>query len=708
MNPTIDKAKDATRAGLQKAASASNSALQRATDAASRFDRRTLAWGGLVLAAVTLLAVNLLFSTSMRDAKIDLTADGLYTISQGTKSSLKGIDEPIDLRVYYSRSLGEAAPGFQRTFERIRGLLESYRDISGGKIRVSYFDPEPFSVAEDRAVAAGLKGIPLNQEGDLAYFGLVGTNSTDNTANIAFFSPQRDSFLEYDVTKLVHTLAHPKKKAIGLITSQMLMGGVPPMMAMRGMNQPLPAQVIMDQIGEFFEIQVLQQDVKEIPKDINVLMLAQADDLTPQAAFAIDQFVLGGGKVLVLIDPVDEMGRMAQGPMGGAMGPSVPGEIDKLLKAWGVGIDRKQVVGDISYARRVQFGSQGPGPRVSQYVPWLMLGKETIDAKDVLSAGVERLNMASAGDLTKIEGATTRFQPIVSSSDRAMLIDANKVTNRPDAVALLREYKIGGKKLTLAARVSGPIKTAFPDGPPKPKEEKTDAAKDGEKSDAKTADAAKADGAKAADDAAKDAKTEDAKAAKADVPAKSYLKEGRVNAIVVADTDMLFDQLWVDVRDFLGQKIAVPNASNNAFILGALDNLSGSDALISLRGRGVVDRPFTLVKEIRTDSERRFRDKEQTLTAKLKEVQGALAKLEKGGDGESLILTDKDRKQIDTFRTEMLSIRRDLRDVKLALKRDIDRLDAWLKFLNIAAVPLLIGIGGFGFAAWRRRRTSDR
>ena len=441
------------------------------------------------------------------------------------------------------------------------------------------------------------------------------------------------------------------------------------------------------------EVRPLQQDATEIPKDIDVLMLAQADDLTREAAFAVDQFALGGGKVLVLVDPVAEMARVAMGPMGAMMPGSRAGKVDKLLTAWGVAFDRTKVAGDIAYARRVQFGARGPGPRVAEYVPWLVMDKQTLDERDVLSGGIDRLNFASAGALAKADGAATDFRPIVQTSDKAMLIDADKISTQPDAVALLRGYKQGGKRLTLAARVSGPVKSAFPNGAPPPMPEpKAEGAKEGEAKDAK-----------AADQKAGDAKAKDAKPAGS---VKPSLKEGRVNAIVIADTDMLFDQLWVDVREFLGQQVAVPNASNNAFVIGALDNLSGSDALISLRGRGVGERPFELVKEIRTESERKFRDKEQALTTKLKEVQGALAKLEKGGDGESLILTDKDRQTIDKFRTEMLSIRRELRDVKLALRQDIDALDARLKFLNIAAVPLLIGLGGFGFAAWRRRRTA--
>jgi ABC-type uncharacterized transport system involved in gliding motility auxiliary subunit len=179
-----------------------------------------------------------------------------------------------------------------------------------------------------------------------------------------------------------------------------------------------------------------------------------------------------------------------------------------------------------------------------------------------------------------------------------------------------------------------------------------------------------------------------------------------VNAIIVADTDLLADQFWVDVRDFLGQQVAVPNASNAAFVVNALDNLGGSEALIALRGRGADNRPFQLVDELRRDAERRYREKEQALTTKLKEVQDQLAKLENAGEGGSLILSEADRQSVEKFRADMLSIRRELREVKRALRQDIDRLDGWLKFTNIALVPLLIGIGGVGWAAARRRRTN--
>jgi ABC-type uncharacterized transport system involved in gliding motility auxiliary subunit len=400
------------------------------------------------------------------------------------------------------------------------------------------------------------------------------------------------------------------------------------------------------------------------------------------------------------------------GPMGlGGGAPSA--DFIKLLKAWGVDFDPKKAVGDISTARRVQFGG-GARPVVTEYVAWLGLDRSSIDSKDVLSGGIERLNLASPGFLTKAEGATTQVSPILVTSPQAMEIAAEKLGPMPDPVALLRAYKPEGKPLMLAARISGDAKTAFPDGAPKPpkkdddkdkadNKDNADKAKDSKVKDAKSKDA-KSD-AKAKDEKSKDAKTaqDKSKDEKAE-PVKPQKTAGRVNVIVVADTDMLADQFWVDTREFLGQQVAIPNASNSAFVVNALDNLSGSESLIALRARGTDERPFKLVAELRRDAERRYREKEQALTAKLKEVQDQLAKFESGAEGGAVILSESDRQSIDKFRADMLSTRRELREVKRALREDIDRLDGWVKFANIALVPLLIGAAGVGWAAVQRRR----
>jgi ABC-type uncharacterized transport system involved in gliding motility auxiliary subunit len=662
--------------------------LDRAATAAGGISRRTLAWGGLALGAVILLAVNLIASSALRDARIDLTKERLYTISEGTRKTLRAIDEPVDIRVYFSKKLGEAAPSYGKMFERVRTLLEQYSGIARGKLQVTFLDPEPFSDAEDRAVAAGLKGIRLNQEGEMGYFGIVGSNSTDTESNLPFLSTDRERFLEYDVTKLIVTLANQTKSGVGLISGIPIEGS--PGNPMMG-RPPTPPVVMLEQIREFFELKTIAKDAKEIPADIGVLMVVQPEGLSADTAYAIDQFALGGGKVLAFVDPVAEAHRQGNPMMMMMQGPPDLSEFDKLLKAWGVAFDPKTVVGDISRARRVQFGG-GPRASVTEYVLWLGLDRRNLDERDPLAGGIERLNLASVGFLEKAPDATTQFAPIIRTTADAMQVPAESVTMMPDAVGLLRNYKRGGKPMVLAARISGDAKSAFPDGPPPPPAPDPKAEAD------------KANGKPPAAQAP--APAPEKKAEDAAPPRSKQVAAGKINVVVVADSDFLNDQFWVEVRDFMGQQVAIPNAHNGAFVLGALENLSGSDALISLRGRGISDRPFELVAELRRDAEERFRNKEQVLTAQLRDMQTKLAGLEKQSDGENLVLTDKDRQEIEKFRGDMLAVRRELRDVKRELRKDIDRLDGVLKFANIAAVPLLIGFAGIGWAAYRRRRTS--
>jgi ABC-type uncharacterized transport system involved in gliding motility auxiliary subunit len=266
--------------------------VDRAAAAVGRINRRHLAWGSIALAAIILLAVNLVASSAMRDARFDLTKDGLFTISDGTRKALSAIDEPIDIKVYFSKKLGEAAPTYAKSFERVRTMLDQYRGISGGRLRVAFLDPEPFSDAEDKAVAAGLRGIRLNQEGEMGYFGIVGSNATDTEANLPFLAAERERFLEYDVTKMIVTLANQAKGTIGLITTIPIEGSPGmPMMGQPG-TQPL---LMLQQIREFFDIKSLAKDIREIPADIGVLVLVQPDGLSAETTYAVDQFALSGG-----------------------------------------------------------------------------------------------------------------------------------------------------------------------------------------------------------------------------------------------------------------------------------------------------------------------------------------------------------------------------------------------------------------------------
>ena len=665
---------------------------------ANNMSRRTLTWIGIALGGLILLSANVIASSVFKNASADLTASSLYTISDGTRRVLTKIEEPIDVKVYFSDRLGEVSANHKRYFERVRALFERYQNMSNNRLRVSFINPEPFSDAEDRAVAGGLNGVRINSQGEKGYFGLVATNSTDDQEVVPFFAPQRERYLEYDMTKLVHKLAAPKKLVIGVMSGVPLNGG----MTMR--RQQLPAWRIMGQIRDFFEVEEVALSAEEIPKNIDVLMMVNPAAMTEKAAFAVDQFVLRGGRLLAFLDPVSEIGRLSNPALGG--GQDNP-HLTKLLTAWGVTFVADKVAGDQGLARRVQSGRAGRSV-VSDYVAWLGVGPRNIDKTDLVTDSVEAINLATPGFIAPTEKATTTLQPIFVSTDRAMQIDAGRFTaGPPDLVGLLRDYVPGGKKLVLAGRVRGEIATAFPQGLRKPAAKSTkadDKTKPG--TGGKAADANAGNGSReAAKEPAKGPEKKTAEAKKPEVP--QQLKSGKINAIIVADSDMLYDDFWVEVRQLLGQQLAMPTAHNAVFVLNALENLSGGEALAGLRGRGVDNRPFDLVEEIRRDSENKFRQKERSLMAKLQTLQNNLSKVERksGPDGaQSLVLSDADRKEIDKFRSEMIETRRELRGVKHALRADIENVEGWVKFINIALVPILIGAGGLLLASRRRRK----
>ncbi|MDA1090366.1 MAG: Gldg family protein [Proteobacteria bacterium] len=608
-------------------------------------ERSKLAVLGLGLGVVLFFAVNVFSNATFQAARLDLTEGKLFTLSSGTMKMLGSIGEPISLKLYYSELLGERSPQHATYFERIRELLERYQDISGGRVQLEVVNPEPFSDAEDRAVAAGLKGIPLNNAGDLGYFGLSGSNSTDDKTAIPFFTPERETFLEYDLTRIIYTLADPERKVIGVMSPLPINGG-----ASQPPYQQAPRWAILEQINDFFTVKALPMQMREIPDDIDILMLVHPKAMDDFTLYAIDQFVLGGGRVLVFVDANAEVDVPADGRM-----QSLPvSDFNKILITWGLKLADKKVAGDLDAARRVNVRAGGK-VSVVDYVIWLGLDKKNFDTADAVTGNISSLNFASAGILepTGTEGVTV--QPLVSTGPKSMAIDAIKVMSRPDAVGLFRDFKAGGKPLMLAARVNGIVKTAFPDGPPKEK-----------------------DGAPAVG-----------------VPPKHLAQSATpANLIVVADVDMLHERLWAEIRELMGQRLFVPYANNADFVVSALDNLGGSDDLIGLRGRANSTRPFGLVQEIRQAAERQFRTKERALQTKLETVQAKLESLQRRRGGEQeMVLSADDRAAIEEARSEMIKTRKSLRDVQVALRQDIDRLEALLKFLNIGLVPLLLGFG---------------
>ena len=651
-----------------------------------------LAFAGIALAVILFVAVNILTRAGLSGARVDLTADSLYTLSPGTHAVLSKIDEPITLRFYFSSSLGKELPALGKYATRVRDLLKEYAAIAGNKIKLEIIEPVPFSDAEDQAVASGLQGLPLDRTGELVYFGLAGVNSTDDEERIPFFSPDREGFLEYDLTKVVYNLAHPKRKTIGLMSALPIRGYPGTMMARLNPALARPWQMIAH-LQQLFDVQPLETTVEEIPKNIDVLMIVHPAGMSERTMYAIDQYVLNGGRALVFVDPLAEVAGRMLGP--GAKEVPATSNLKPLLAAWGLQMDDTKAVGDLEAARRVNAGSDSR-PQPVEYPAWLALKKSNFSTKDQVSADIEVMNMASAGALEPEPNATTTIQPLITSSPKSMLIPVDKLKGKPDFFGIIKDFQPTGERYVMAARVSGPVKTAFPKGQP-PEDDADKAAREKAEKDAK---------AKAADEGVPYVPP------KADSVPQLMESKGPIQAVVVADADMLQDRFWVQLQDVFGQAVALPVSNNMDLVTNALDNLTGSNDLIGLRSRGVSQRPFEKVVELQRAAEIRLRAKEQELQEQRDQTEKKLADLQRptgpGAQGGSATLSPAQQEEIEKFKGELLKIRRDLRGVQLELRKDISTLQSWLWFFNMAAIPLLVALVAVGLSLLRIRRRKQR
>lgn len=635
---------------------------------------------GLGLAAVLLVSVNSLSGKLLGGDRFDLTDQRLYTLSDGTKAVLAKIDEPVTLKLFYSKELGDQVPSFGVYAQRVRELLQEYAADAHGKIDLQILDPQPYSEVEDQATAAGLQGVPLDEGGEQVYFGLAGSNSTDDKQTVPFFQPDRERFLEYDLTKLIQQLAFPKKKMIGLVSGLALDGD--PMARMQG--QPTQSQVVLDQLRQGYDLRDISTSFDKVPDDIDLLMIVQPQKLSPKTEYAIDQFVMKGGHALVFVDPNSEFAQAHPSMLSPpGSGPSAA-SFDRMLKAWGVELVPGKVVGDRLAARKVNAGS-GTRVQAAEYLAWLNLKGDAINHDDPVTGQLGQLNFATAGALQPVPGAKTKFEWLVRSSAQSELIDSAKVQGLPDVLGLLADFKPTGERYTLAARITGPAETAFPDGKPvdeKPADPKADPTK--------PADAAKPQFA-------------------ADPNEIKTAKEP-INVIVIADSDLLDDRFWVQVQDFFGQRAATPTANNGDLVQNAVDSLAGTGDLIGLRSRGSAVRPFTVVDQLQRQAEDSYRAKEKELQDKLRETQTKLSELRtsKGADGKDAPLTAEQQQSINDLSATIIQTRTQLRQVQLALRQDIDRLKGLLVGLDVALVPLAVAFLALVIGLVRAQRRKRR
>ena len=598
---------------------------------------------------VAVMLSNLLFS----GWKIDLTENKLYTLSDGTKKLLSSIEEPINLYLFFSDQASEDLQSLRGYAQRVREMLREFEDRSNGKLKLSEFDPVPFSEDEDRAAQYGLQGVSGGIGEDPLYLGLVGTNTIGDEQNIPFFAPVRESFLEYDVAKLVSNLATPERTKIGLLSSVNVTGAIDPRT-----GQPSQPWMVVEQARGLFDVQEIGQSVTEIDEDISLLWLIHPTGFSDETLYSIDQYLLAGGKALIFVDPLAEA---APGePMGQGMPPQ-PGAstLGKIFEAWGLEFLIDQVVLDPVYALAVS----GPGGQPLKHPGIIGATDETIDSDDIITAELETVNVSAAGYLSLNEQSSLLMQPLINSSDRTETVESMLFQFSQDPQALFDQFDGIGETRVIAARFSGPIKTAFPEGRP--------VGVVNPESDRQGVD-------------------------KKEYP--KHLLESVVDSqmVIVADVDFLSDRLWVQVQSFFGQRIPSAFADNGNFVINALDNLTGSADLISVRSRGTTNRPFTLVEGMRVSAEEQYRETEQTLQTELARLEQRLGELQSNRQegSDTMTFTPQQQTELDRFLQERGRIRTELRAVRRNLDQDIDRLGSLLKVVNIGLVPLLILVFG--------------
>ena len=648
--------------------------------------------------------VSVIGITMLPGLRIDLTEDRLYTLSDGTRNIVSNLETPIELRFFYSESATEDQPQIRAYGRRVQELLEEITFASEGNLTLNVIDPEPFSEEEDLATQFGIRAVPVSQGGESIYFGLVASQVVDKAdynplvptavEALPLIRPDQEQFLEYEFMKLISSVNKPERTVIGLITELDIDGGFNPLT-----GQATSPWFVMEMIRQLYDVRRVDITSSSIDEDVDILMIVHPQELTDEMLYAIDQHVMKVGQAIVFLDPNADslVTRSSQG----AMIPAGMGsDLDVLLSAWGVEYQDDKVLADNELALRVRMSqNERPMPHLGMVgVP-----RENFDQEDIITSRLETVNFASAGALSQSDGATTTFEPLIRSSSDAMLMDAALVENMTDPSILFDEFQSQETSYVLAARVSGEITSAFPEGRPEiPEDTASDDQEDAEVSRALPDIAPPDNPATPESDVAEIPEEE---------PADIHLArtQGPANIVLFSDTDFLTDRLWVQVAQFLGQRIPQPFANNGDLLINSLDNLGGGADLVSIRSRGTYSRPFTRVIALQREADDRLRTEEADLLNRLSETEAALAELNQDEDGNPLgQLTPEIQAEIDRFNGEMLDTRRRLRDVQFQLTEDIDQLGANLKAINTGLVPVLLTAFALlaHYTRLRRRRSA--
>lgn len=618
--------------------------------------------GGVVAVFVAIVALN--FILGAVPVRVDLTQGKLYTLSDGTRTALGKLEAPVRVRFYFNQGADYVPVPIRAFAGRVEDLLDELRGAANGKLVIEKLNPQPDSDAED---SANLDGVEPQEtpSGEKFYLGLT-VSFADQKLAIPVLAPNRERLLEYDLVKTIGRVTKTTRPVVGVMTALPLFG-MPPNPMMGG--APAEPQIIINELRRDFDIKRVGMDVERIDDEIKTLLVVHPRGISDQAQFALDQFVLRGGKLIVFLDPYAYFDQMP-GPFAG-MGGSAS-NLDKLLKAWGYEFEAAKVVLDMKYMA-------GAGPRAVPTV--IQLDADAMSRDDVTTSHLGTALLAFAGVFNGTPAEGLSAEVLMHTSPIVKLVDSGNAMARGEEA--VRGFQPEGKEYPLALKLTGKFKTAFPEGKP----------------------------------AAKDApggasKAPDAKAKPAAADPGPVLKESQAETtvVLVGDTDLLNDGAAVQISEIFGQRVAIPINGNLAFGQGLVEQLAGDADLVGLRSRATAQRPFTVVKQMEAEAAQAYLGKIQSLEDSLQDTRKKLESLQrtKAPTGGAAILTAEQQAEIDNFRKRAAETRRELKDVRRELRSETEALEFWTKVINIGAMPLVVALAGLGIALVKRRRRGAR
>ena len=625
----------------------------------------TLLYSVVGVTAMFLLVVAANFIFGAFKMRADLTQERLYTLSDGTKAILKKLDGPVEIRFYSTQGEKEVPTQFKAYAQRVEDLLSEYKQHGKGNITIKKFNPQPDSDAEDSAQLDGVEGQML-PNGEHLFLGLA-VSYLDSKAALPFLSPDREKLLEYDISRAITRVANPEKPVVGIMTPLPMFGQpMNPMMMRMGQQQPQEPWVVVNELQRDFTVRQIQMDVDKIDDEIKVLVVVHPKNISDKAQYAIDQFVLRGGKLVAFLDALAIMDRSEQ---QNPMMPNMSGgsSMEKLLKAWGLAFDTTKVVADRAFTTRfVRNNRPEEAPAV------LSLNPQGINKEDVVTSQIDNLLVPFAGVFTGTPADGLKKTVLLHTTPQSQLVEGFMAQMGGDAIS--KDFKPSGTTNAIAIRLAGKFKTAFPQGKP---------------ADAKPED---------------DKKEEKKEEAKSDNSLKESKDENVV--VLVGDADMLYDQFSVQIQNLFGQKIVIPRNGNLNLAQNVVEQMTGDNNLIGVRSRATLNRPFTVVQEMQSKADASWRAKIKEVEDGLRETQTKLnelqAKKEKGQ--QRFILSPEQQAELEKFRKKEAEAKRELKEVRKNLRKDIDSLENRLKWTNIAGMPLLVTAFGIVLAVVKNKR----